>query len=225
MKHAGYIKREHRVYLIETLPVIRLGLKQFIDRQTDLMVCGESNNICNALKAIEDSNTDIVITDLSLGNGNGVVLSEDIVKKFSGIPLLVFSINDEFIFAERCLRAGARGYVMKTEPPEKIISAIRTVLKGEIYVGRQVQYNLLNNYFYTNSKVDLSPIKSLSNRELEVLQLMGQGLKAKQIADELNLSVKTIETHTDRIKKKLNLKNTRELIIHAVHLSATTGLK
>ncbi len=225
MKHAGNIKKEHRVFLIETLPIVRHGLKQFIDWQTDLMVCGESSNISDALISMKDSTPDIVISDLSIGNGNGGFLSEDLVIRFSGIPVLVFSINDESIFAERCLSAGARGYVKKTETPEKIISAIKTVLKGEICVSRQVRQNLLNNCFHTNSNVDLSSIESLSNRELEVLQLMGQGLKAKQIADELNLSVKTIESHTSRIKKKMNLKSINELIMHAVWLSAAACLK
>ncbi len=214
-----------KVFIIETLPIIRHGLKQFIDLQTDLMVCGEARNLSDALTGMEDSSPDMIIADLSIGNGNGIFLTEDIVNKFNDIPLLVFSINDESIFAERCLRAGARGYVMKTKSPENIISAIRTVLKGEIYVSHQAQHTLLNNYFHSNSKIDLSPIKSLSNRELEVLQLMGQGLKAKQIADELNLSVKTIETHTDRIKKKMNLKYTREVLIRAVQLSAAACLK
>ncbi len=114
---------------------------------------------------------------------------------------------------------------MKTEPPEKIISAVRKILKGDIYVSDQVQDNIFSNYYHMQSEVDISPVNSLSNRELEVLQLIGQGLKNKKIADELNLSVKTIETHTERIKKKLNLRHTREVLMHAVQLSVNDYLK
>lgn len=205
-----------RAIIIDPSPVVRHGLVHLIDHQANLTVCSETNNIEDALTAINEYQPDLVITELSCGKGNGISLIEIILNHFSGIPILVLSMYDESLFAERCLNAGARGYIEKTEPTEKIIFAIRKILKGGIYISDRIESRLLNKFVTKQSKVETSSIESFSNRELDVFLLMGQGLKVQQIADQLNISVKTIGTYVERVKRKMNLNNTREVFMQAV---------
>jgi DNA-binding NarL/FixJ family response regulator len=213
-----------KVIIIDSSPIVRHGLAHLINDQINLTVCGETNNIEDAIIAINEYQPDIVITDISCGKGNGISLIEIILNHFSGIPILVLSMYDESLFAERCLNAGARGYVEKTEPTEKIIFAIRKILKGGIYISDRVESRLLNKFVSKQPKVETSSIASFSNRELDVFLLMGQGLKVQQIADQLNISVKTIGTYVERVKRKMSLNNTREVFMHAVQWT-TNGKK
>ncbi len=206
-----------KVFIIDAVPIIRQGLVHVINQKTDFTVCGEAGNALQALEAIDEHKPDIVITDLSCVKGIGLSPIKDIAVRFSGIPILVFSSQDESFFAERCLSAGAGGYVLKTESAETIVNAMRKLCNGEIYVSDYIQRNLLTRFFYKKPKDEVPIIETLSNRELEVYQHVGSGLKVREIADELNISVKTIGTHVERIKRKMNLKNTREVFMSAVH--------
>jgi len=204
-----------KVFIIDAVPMMRQGLVHLINDETDLSVCGEADNASVALRSIGEHQPDIIITGLSCGNGNGLSFIEDMAIRFAGIPILVFSKHDETIFAERCLIAGAKGYVMKIESPEMIMLAMRKILKGGIFVSAQAENKLLSKFYGNKHKDMTSPIESLSNRELEVFQFIGQGLRSKQIAVHLNISPKTIGTHIDRIKKKMALGSTREVFMNA----------
>lgn len=211
------------VLIIDSCPIVRQGLSHLISHQTNLKVCAETDSVEEALTAIEKCRPDIVITDLSCGKSSGISLIEIILDRFSGIPILVFSIYDESLFAERCIKAGVRGYVEKTEPTEKIIFAIRKIMQGGIYISDQVESSLLKKFVNKQSNIEASSIESLSNRELDIFMLMGQGLKVQQMADQLNISVKTIGTYVERLKRKMNLNNTREVFMHAVQWSNNVG--
>lgn len=214
-----------KIFIVDPTPIVRDGLTHLINQQTDFMVCGEAANAASALKDIKENEPDIVITDLLSGNGIGISFIKDIAIRFSNIHVLVFSIHDESIFAGRCLTAGARGYVMKTASSGEIIFAINKIREGRICFSDQVQNKLLSKFYQKKPDVEIFTIESLSDRELEVFQLVGSGLKIQQIADELSISVKTIGSHVERIKRKMNLNNTREVFMHAVHWLSGSNLE
>ncbi len=206
----------HKVFLVDDHPIVREGLVQLINKEKDLNVCGEAGDISEALKALEDCKPDIAIIDLTLEHGSGLRLIENIIYKKMGIPVLVLSMHDEAVYAERCLKAGASGYIMKQEPSDKMLTAIRKVLDGKLYISSDMEKKFLSKML-SNKKVEFtSAVDVLSNRELEVYQLFGQGMKKREIADSLNLSVKTIETYVENIKKKMSLGSTHEITMHAI---------
>lgn len=204
-----------RVLLVDDHAVVRYGIAQLINRQGDLVVCGEEENASNALSAITKLKPDLVIADISLKDSSGLELMRNIKAQYSGLPVLVVSGHDESIYAEIAFRAGALGYLMKQEALEKIISAIRRVLSGNIYVSDALAAKMLQQQVRGKTDIQESPVKGLSDRELEVFQLIGQWKKTSEIAQELHLSVKTIEYYREQIKRKLNLKNSAELTQHA----------
>jgi DNA-binding NarL/FixJ family response regulator len=208
--------RERKVFIVDDHSIVREGLSGIINNKQDLTVCGETGGISSALQAIPDYKPDIVIVDLSLEDGSGIRLIEDLLHYNDSLLMLVLSMHDESIYAERCIKAGARGYIMKQESSDELISAIRKVLSGRIYVSDKLGDKLLNKFAANKIEVHDSPTDSLSNRELEVYQLFGQRLNKHEIAENLNISVRTIESYTEHIKKKLKLKDTREVVIHAV---------
>ena len=204
-----------RILLVDDHAVVRYGIGQLINRQSDLVVCGEEENASNALTAIAKLKPDLVIADISLKDSSGLELMRNIKAQYSGLPVLVVSAHDESIYAEIAFRAGALGYLMKQEALDKIISAIRRVLSGNIYVSEALAAKMLQQQIRGKTDIQESPVKGLSDRELEVFQLIGQWKKTSEIAQELHLSVKTIEYYREQIKRKLNLKNAAELTHYA----------
>ena len=210
-------KTRSRVFIVDDHPIVRQGLKLLIDQEPDLVVCGEAENARPVLPAIRDLKPDIAIIDISLGHDSGIELIKNIRLQHPDLPLLVLSMHDETLHAERALRAGAKGYVMKQEAPEKVISAIRQVLQGNIYVSDAMSAKLLNKLIDSRKEGSSSPLEILSDRELQVFQLLGRGFGTRQVADKLNVSIKTVEAYRANIKDKLNLKSSAELVQHAIH--------
>jgi len=205
----------YRVFLVDDHPIVRRGMMELIAEEPDLEVCGEAADAPEALQQELALAPDVAIIDLSLRNGHGIELIERIRGHNEGVKMLVASMHDEALFAERALRAGARGYFNKQECGSKLVDAIRHVLRGEIYLSPYMANRILHAVA-NGEPVDHDPIKNLSNRELEVFELIGNGLATKQIAGRLHLSPKTVETHREKIKSKLNLANSNELSRRAV---------
>ena len=203
-----------KILIVDDHPLVRAGLAQLIGDCPDLEVCAEAADMAEALKQIDSTNPDLAIIDLSLAGGSGLDLIEHIKSRNRNILMLVASMHDEMLYAERVLAAGARGYINKQEAQESIIRAIRQVLSGKVYLSEAMTERMLSGM------VDAGPekrdIDSLSNRELQVFELIGQGVPSSQIASQLNLSIKTIETHQAHIKRKLGLGSAHELNQRAI---------
>lgn len=209
-------EHKHNVFIIDDHPIVRQGLTQLINEENDFMICGEAGDIPNALTAISNCKPDVVIMDLSPGHTSAIGFIEDLSHKYPDLSILVFSMHDEYVYAERCLKAGAKGYIMKQEAPEKVVSALRKILNGKIYLSDKSVTKLLQKIVIEKDDAYASPVDLLSNRELEIFQLLGHGLKKRKIAEEFNLSTKTIETYLDKIKKKMKFKDLHELLLNAV---------
>ena len=209
-------KLKTSVFLVDDHPLVRQGLGQIINNETDLEVIGEAEDASKALHLIETKQPDLVIVDISLRGNNGLELIKNIKAVLPNLPILVFSMHDESVYAQRALRAGARAYVMKQESADKILLAIRRIIDGDIYVSHRVADQVLQQLVNGKTSGSESPIERLSDRELEVIQLIGKGLSTREIASNLNLSVKTIESHRAHIKEKLNLRNATELVQFSV---------
>lgn len=215
LKSGNKIQKKN-VFIVDDHAILREGLTRLINSEEDLTVCGEADNASDALQAVANCKPDVVLVDITLGDGSGIRLIENLMYSHPGLRTLVLSMHDESAYAERCLKAGARGYIMKQEKSGELLSAIRKVLSGEIYVSDKLNVKLLHKFVKDEFDDSGSPTKALSNRELEVYQLLGQGLKKHEIAEKLNLSVKTVETYIEHIKIKLQLKGTHEVLMHAV---------
>lgn len=210
------------VFVVDDHPIVREGLAQMINRESDLTVCGEAQEMHGALQMIEALKPDILILDISLNGPDGLDLLKNIRARDPRLPVLILSMNDESIYAERALRAGANGYIMKQEATEKVLVALRRILSREIYVSSRVASKMLQQFVGTSStSARHSPVDDLSDRELEVLRLMGDGHGTRQIAEELHLSVKTVESYQAHLKEKLSLKNLRELVQYAIQWAIT----
>ncbi len=205
-----------RILLVDDHAVVRFGIAQLINRQSDLVVCGEEEDAGKALSAITRLKPDLVIADISLKESSGLELMRNIKAQYTGLPVLVVSAHDESVYAEIAFRAGALGYLMKQEALDKVIPAIRRVLSGNIYVSDALAARMLQQQIQGKSDVQQSPVSDLSDRELEVFQLIGEWKKTREIAKELHLSVKTVEYYREQIKRKLNLKDYTELERRAV---------
>jgi DNA-binding NarL/FixJ family response regulator len=205
-----------RVLLVDDHPIVRQGLALLIDREADLSVCGEAEGAHSAFHAIETLRPDIVVLDISLSGPDGLDVLKEIRMKSGSLPVLILSMHDETIYAERAMRAGANGYIMKQEATEKVLVAIRRILQGEVYLSDRLTSTMLQQFVRGSSPVKSSPLLALTDRELEVFRLIGEGHGTRQIADELHLSVKTIESYQAHIKEKLALRNARELVQHAI---------
>lgn len=208
-------KAKYRVLLVDDHPILRKGLAELINQEADLMVCGEAEEAPKAFEAVGVLNPDVALVDISLKGGNGLELIKNIKARYPDLPLLVLSMHDETLYAERALRAGSLGYIMKEEAIEKVLTAIRHVIAGEIFLSDRMKGRLLNQLVGGRIKQGSSSIDSLSDRELEVFRLIGEGRGTRQIAEELRLSVRTVEAYREYIKDKLNLKNGTELVQHA----------
>jgi DNA-binding NarL/FixJ family response regulator len=205
-----------QVLVVDNLPIVRHGLALLLNCEPDLMVCGEADNAQSATQAIASLRPDLVILDISLGGSDGLELLKQIRTRNTDLPVLVLSMLDETIYTERVLRAGGNGYLMKQEATDRILTAIRCILEGRVYVPDRVASRLLRQYAHTSSVTARSPLAALSDRELEVFRLIGGGRSTRQIAEILHLSVKTVESYQAHIKEKLELRNARELQYHAI---------
>ena len=208
--------KKSRVLLVDDHPIVRQGLALLIDRESDLCVCGEAEGAHSAFHAITTLRPDMVVLDISLNGPDGLDVLKEIRTNTTNLPVLILSMHDESIYAERAMRAGANGYIMKQEATEKVLVAIRRVLQGEVYLSDRLTNTMLQQYVRGASPAKGSPLVNLTDRELEVFRLIGEGHGTRQIAEELHLSVKTIESYQAHIKEKLALRNARELVQHAI---------
>jgi DNA-binding NarL/FixJ family response regulator len=205
------------VIIVDDHPIVRQGFVLLINQEHDLFVSGQAEDACSALSLISEKKPDIVLVDITLKNSNGIELIKDIKARFPQIKTLVISLHDENIYAERAIKAGASGYIMKAEATEKVMDAIREVLSGSIYLSSAIRTRMLKQYAGNKeSGKGKNPVDLLSDREFEVFDLIGKGNKTGEIAERLNLSVKTIETYKENIKKKLELKNSSELAQYSI---------
>lgn len=213
--------KKTRILVVDDHPTMREGLARVIDDTGDLMVCGAAENIHDALELIEGTQPDLAIVDITLRRENGIELIKDLKIRHPELPVLVHSMHDEQVYAQRSLRAGARGYLMKHEPPPKLLYAIRQVLAGEIYLSEAMTRQMLHDMAQSPGAKAVSPVELLSDRELEVFEQLGQGRKTKEIAADLHLSVKTVQTYCEHLKEKLQLKDGTSLVRFAVQWAET----
>jgi DNA-binding NarL/FixJ family response regulator len=208
--------RKKMVFVVDDHPIVRQGLALLINQEADLAVCGEAQEMHSALSAIHAIKPDILIVDISLNGPDGLELLKNIRLTSPRLPVLILSMHDESIYAERALRAGANGYIMKQEATEKVLIALRRILNGEMYVSDRIANSMLRHYVRGANPSEHSSISDLTDRELEVFRLIGEGHGTRQIAEALHLSVKTVESYQAHIKEKLSLRSARELVQHAV---------
>jgi len=209
-------RRTRRVLIVDDHPIVRQGLRRIMECEDDLTVCGDAETTPQARSAIKELNPDIVITDISLTHGDGIDLVRDVRAHHPHLPILVLSMHDETIYAERMLSAGANGYIMKQAATKQFLIAVRRVLDGQTYVSPAVSGNINQKTSGEPAAQSTNPIDRLSNRELQILHMIGKGMSTREVADELHLSIKTVESHRQRIKRKLNLKTGMQLLQYAV---------
>lgn len=205
-----------QVFLVDDHPLVRRGLREVLDAETDLGVCGEAEDLKQALALLAEVDCDLAIVDISLQGPNGVEVIKQLRSQHPDMAILVCSMHDEELYAERALRAGARGYIQKKETPEQVVAAVRRVLGGHFYLSSAMTDRLLGTATGTGVHHEEDPISRLTDREIEVLELLGNALGTRQIAEQLGLSPKTVESHRENIKRKLDLGNHNELIRRAV---------
>lgn len=212
-----------RVFVVDDHPIVRHGFAQLLALEPDLELCGQAADARAAVAAIAAAKPDVVIVDVSLGEASGIDLIGEIKQRLPRAAVLVVSMHDEQLYAERSLRAGAGGYVMKHEAPTAIVRAIRTVAAGGIFVSEAVSARLLQRLAARGGPGDESPLGALSNRELHVLELIGRGLGTREIAELLHISIKTVESYRARLKEKMNLRSGIELTRFAVQWASDAG--
>lgn len=212
---AGRKSGKIRVLLIDDHAILRQGLGQLINQEPDMMVCGEADEAPKGFEAVGALKPDVAVVDISLKGGNGLELVKSIKASYPALPVLVLSMHDEALYAERVLRAGGLGYIMKEQAVESVLVAIRRVFKGEIVLSEKMQARLLHQLVSGRLKEGSSPVDTLTDRELEVFRMIGEGRSTRQIAEELHLSVRTVEAYREYIKEKLNLRNSTELVQQA----------
>jgi DNA-binding NarL/FixJ family response regulator len=205
-------KEKKNILIVDDHPMMRQGLVQLIDDETDLNACGEAGTVAQALNFIAARRPDLVLADISLPDRSGLELIKDIQVFHPGLPVLVFSMHDETLYAERVLRAGGRGYVMKQEDGQFLMQAIRQVLAGQIFLSEKMSAKIIEIFSGHRAVAVDSPVELLSDREFEVFQLIARGLGTREIAQYLHLSVKTVEVHRANIRRKLKLKNSTEVV-------------
>lgn len=215
-KKAAPAARKKKVFLVDDHPMLRSGLALIISQQKDLALGGEAGDAAEALQRIPATKPDLAVVDLSLEGKGGLELIKDLKALHPELPVIVLSMHDESLYAERVLRAGARGYVMKKSGGEAVLEAIRQVLNGQVYVSQQMSSQILSAFAGGRPKREHSPIESLSDREFEVFELIGEGCTTKEIAGRLHISPKTVDVHRQNLKQKLKLPNTTSLVQHAV---------
>jgi DNA-binding NarL/FixJ family response regulator len=213
------VATKKRILVVDDHPIVRQGLALLINRETDLMVCAEAEDAHKAMQAIATAKPDILLVDISLNGPDGLDLLKDVRAHYPDLPVLILSMHDESIYAERALRAGAQGYIMKQEATEKVLVALRRILSREIYVSERIANRMLQRYIGNRGEGRPSSVADLTDRELEVFRLIGEGHSTRKIAEELHISVKTVESYQAHIKEKLSLRSARELVQHAIQWS------
>jgi DNA-binding NarL/FixJ family response regulator len=216
MKEPTNKERKTKILIVDDHPIVREHLGQLIQQQHDLVMCGEADDMASGIAAVRKFHPDMVIMDISLKGAYGLDLIKDIKQGFPRLPVLVLSMHDELLFAERALRAGARGYVTKQEATHSILEAIRQVLQGKIYLNERMGDALLGKIAGGKSGMVSSRVELLSDRELQVFHRISQGVSLRQIADELHISIKTVESHCARIKDKLDVRDSSQLLQYAI---------
>jgi DNA-binding NarL/FixJ family response regulator len=205
-----------KIFLVDDHPLVREWLTNLLNQQFDFQVCGETGNGPEALQLIAEVKPDIAIVDITLASGSGIELIKNIKASQPNVAVLVLSMHDEMLYSERALRAGANGYIMKSEATQKVIQAVRTVLNGEMYIGPKVASLMAKKMAGGKADIAALPLEQLSDRELEVFQLLGRGFSTRQISEHLHVGFKTVQSYSARIKEKLNLANINELMREAI---------
>ena len=223
MSKKSAAQNKKRIFIVDDHPMMRQGLAQLIGAEPDLAVCGEAETAEVALDSSGALKPDLVLADISLPGKNGLELIKDFQAMQPGLAVLVISMHDESLYAERVLRAGGRGYIMKQEGGKKLMQAIRQVLEGKIYVSEKMSADILEMFSGRRAGAKNSPVEKLTDREFEVFQFIAQGKGTRDIAEKLHLSVKTVEVHRANIKAKLKLQSASELIHYAVRWSESQG--
>lgn len=223
-RQGGTDHSKTKILIVDDHPIVQQGLSQLIGNEDDLTVCGLAEDATEAMMIIRELKPDLVIVDISLGQTNGIELIKTIKVRYPGLLVLALSMHDESLYAERCLRAGARGYIMKIEAIENVITAIRKVMRGQIYVSNEMAAKMVRKLVGAGAELGAPAVERLSDRELEVFRLIGLGHGTRRIAERLHLSVKTIETYRAHIKKKLNLADADELLRYAIQWSRQSNI-
>jgi len=219
------VARKSRVFIVDDHPLVREGLGNLINGQDDLIVCGEAEDSVQAIAGIIQARPDVALIDISLKNESGLELVKDLGKQCPFVALIVLSMHDEALYAERALRAGARGYVMKRETSKRVLASIRRVLEGGVYVSERVVNRMANRLRSSRAAAVSSPVERLSDRELEIFRLLGHGRTPSQIAGDLNLSLKTIQAYCARAKEKFGVTSLTELLRAAIRWEDASHIK
>jgi DNA-binding NarL/FixJ family response regulator len=222
---SGTIARKHGVFIVDDHPLVREGLTNLINRQSDLVVCGEAKDSAEAIDGMTKERPDVAIIDISLTNESGLELIKQLVKQFPQVALIVLSMHDEALYAERALRAGARGYVMKHETSKNVLTSIRRVIGGDTYVSERIVNRMALRLTSARRPVASSPVERLSDRELEIFQLLGQGRTPSEIARDLNLSLKTVQAYCARAKEKFGVTSLTQLLRAAIRWDDASHVK
>lgn len=213
---------KHRIFVVDDHPIVRDGLASLVVQEPDMEICGAAEDVPKAIESLASTRPDLVIIDISLKSSHGLDLIAEINRRMPHVKMLAWSMYDEEVYAERVLRAGAAGYLNKQESTEDVIRAIRIVLEGGVYLNAQLSRHLVRR-MSSSGAAQSNGLRQLSNRELQIFEMIGRGLTTQEIAGRLNLSPKTIETHRERIKVKLDVKNSAELNRRAVLWSLTAS--
>ena len=222
---AGTVARKSRVFIVDDHPLVREGLTNLINGQKDLIVCGEAKDSAHAINGIVKARPDVALIDISLENESGLELVKQLRSQFPQVALIILSMHDEGLYAERALRAGARGYVMKHETSKSVLASIRRVLGGGVYVSERVVNRMARRLTSSREPVASSPLERLSDRELEIFRLLGQGRTTSQIAGDLNLSLKTVQAYCARAKEKFGVTSLTELLRAAIRWDEASHVK
>lgn len=205
-----------RIFLVDDHAMFREGLRQLIEREADMTVCGDAADAAAALTGIATASPDLVIVDISLGGTSGIELIKTIKSQYEDMPVLVVSMHEESLYSERALRAGAMGYVMKHEPSKTVKTAIRKVLDGDLFLSPKMSSTMVARLVHGTGERFSSPLETLSDRELEVFRMLGQGKAVRLIAEEMGVTIPTVNSFRNRIKEKLNLKSSTEVMLQAI---------
>jgi DNA-binding NarL/FixJ family response regulator len=217
--------QRHRVFIVDDHPLVREGLANLINQQPDLMVCGQAEDAAQTLAGIGASRAELALIDISLKTASGLELVKDLKVHFPDVALIVLSMHDEMLYAERAIRAGARGYVMKRETTKEVLIAIRRVLQGDVYVSERVVNLMARRLGSPRKAAATSPVEQLSDRELEIFRLLGQGRTTSQIATDLHLSLKTVQAYCARAKEKFGVDSLTELLRAAIRWEDASHVK
>jgi DNA-binding NarL/FixJ family response regulator len=222
---SGKLAPKSRVFIIDDHPLVREGLTNLINGQDDLVVCGEANDSAETINGITKARPDVALIDISLKNESGLELVKALASRFPHVALIVLSMHDEALYAERALRAGARGYVMKHETSKSVLASIRRVLTGGVYVSERLVNKMALRVASSQESAVSSPVERLSDRELEIFRLLGQGRTTSQIAADLNLSLKTVQAYCARAKEKFGVTSLTELLRAAIRWDDASHVK